>query len=281
MQFWITRVSRLKSSRRMSVIKNDGKSAILTGEWNFERSLIGNFMHSAALTSQHCLYQPTGDLITYSAEARKEIEELIPECTTNNFSPFIETFFSMLRNGGSALDLGCGQKGSYATRFLEKGWHVVAMDKRNVFAPPKRVNFIWESAKPYLKNDSLRFIQADILIHPLDEQSIGKFNVVSCMCVFPYLPFDQLGSLLVKIHAALVDDGLFLGSLFCKTKQSLPVPLRVLCSQGTLVLKDEKTMPRILKQFHFEVVSMKVTDMDKNGITLQEFIAKRLPILSK
>lgn len=124
--------------------------------------------------------------------------------------PLLPPLFNKLGMGKCAVDLGAGN--SESTLFLlKRGWSVIAVD---IFQGPldrltERANKINEN---WIKDGQLKIVKQDACTYTFPEE----VDLVLAADVFPYLDPYKLGRLLEKIHRALKQEGMLLGSFFQK-----------------------------------------------------------------
>ena len=127
----------------------------------------------------------------------------------NKMSSLVVEFFDRAPEKGTVLDLGCGT-GVNSIRFLQNGWNVLAADLSEG-ALRSYKNTVSKTHGEYIKNGQLNLICGDITTVEIPPQSC---DLIICVDVFPYIESSKLKALMIKIHRALVLDGILIGTLF-------------------------------------------------------------------
>lgn len=111
-------------------------------------------------------------------------------------------FFSseIIKQGDYLLDIGCGD-GFFTRRFFaERCAHIDGVDLE-----PSAIH----AAKRYNSAPNIKFHILDAVTQPFPE---NKYNVIVWDGAIGHFPPDVLGKVLQKIHDALSDDSIFVGS---------------------------------------------------------------------
>ncbi|MEX0962226.1 MAG: class I SAM-dependent methyltransferase [Simkaniaceae bacterium] len=218
-------------------------------------SLESNSYHSAAP------FLIDGKLMSTSIETLKE--NMAKEC--GGVSRLVKEIPMCEKEGGVILDLGSGVGGN-ALHCLEKNWKIVAIDQYesvlNIF---KKILFC--------RGQNATVIHGDINKEPFSDEAFDKVLIID---VLSYIQPTDLISVIQKIHAALIEDGEIIGSLFFENSCPNQMISKFMRHIGASLYSDEAIIYPLLEMNGFkEVKAFRRDGMCADSFVAIEFTAKK------
>ncbi len=190
-------------------------------------------------------------------------KHLLPRYALNPQACCLMTeFIDLAPSMGRVLDMGCGV-GINSIPLLSKGWQVWAVDN-DLEALEWYKSSALKVKSTCLERGQLHLLHSDILTCTLPGKS---FDALICVDVLPYIESTKLKSLMDKIHALLVPNGCFVGSLMFEKETTSPLH-EYLRKVGVHFYAGEYIVPALLKYsgFHIEECFQRLSSRAKHGV---------------
>lgn len=180
-------------------------------------------------------------------------------------STYVIEYMDTVAIPGRGLDLGCGT-GANTLPLLDRGWSIIGIDNC-----VKGLQMLGKVASERGKNHLLTLMEADITSQ---EYPPGKFDLIVCINVLPYIQPTKLRALMVKIHSSLRPNGRFIGTFFFSNSSTDLAKAESLEKFGMHLYEGEYMGPALLKHTGFQVEDESLKDFGEGLKICYEFVAK-------